>query len=221
MESRKYRLISVLALLFFILLCGSAFLNYKLATYIEEYDEQFEKQDSMIQRLTFSNDLVKEYFDIEEDSITHTTTYSLKEEKRDKEVTHVTEYVEPVFDKDGKKMSSDELVTSINTNDYASVEAIKKLVEDYNSLVHDYNELARNSHAVRDTLAIQGSALKLIKRNYDIDYVSEMDGDMRIVKLIANKADSAFILLPYYRHKLSYDPNTDKWIVEYEKKVRK
>lgn len=221
MENRKYKLVSVLALLFFVLFCGSVFLNYKLASYLDEYDEQVERQDSMIRRLTFSNDLVKEYFDISEDTATHTTTYSLKESKRIKETTHVTKYVDHVFVKDGKEMSSKELITSINAIDRESVEAIKKLTEDYNSLVHEYNDLARKCHAARDTMAIQGSALKLIKRNYDIDYTSDLSGDMRTVKLIADKADSAFILLPYYRHKLSYDPKTDKWIVEYEKKVRK
>ena len=36
-----------------------------------------------------------------------------------------------------------------------------------------------------------------------------------------DKVDSALILLPYYRHKLSYDPKSNAWIVEYQKTVAK
>lgn len=221
MENRKFKLTSVLALLFFILFCGSIFLNYKLATYLNEYDEQIERQDSMIRRLTFSNDLVKEYFDISEDTINHTTTYSLKEDKRIKEIEHVTEYVDPVFVRDGKRMTSEELVASINANDHESVETIRKLADKYNTLVHDYNELRKKSTIISDSVVIQGMALSLIKRNYDIDYVSKMNGDLRTVKVFGEKVDSALLLLPYYRHKLSYDPKTKAWIVEYEKIIRK
>lgn len=207
MGNRKYKVSSILTLLFFILFGGSAFLNYKLATYLNEYEEQIERQDSMIKRLTFSNDLVNEYFDINEDTITHATTYSLKEEKREKEIERVTEYstkyVEPQFIKNGQKMTSDEVVNK------------------FNKLVSDYYELTRKYQAKNDTVVIQGMALGLIKRNYQIDFVSTLNGDTRKVKVYGEKVDSALLLLPYYRHKLSYDSNKKTWIVEYEKIVRK
>ena len=187
MENKKFKLSSVLALLFFVLFCCSVFLNYKLAGYLDEYDEQVEKQDSMIQRLSFSNELVKEYFDIEEDTVAHVTKYSLKDDKRDKTTEYVTKFVEPEFVRDGKKMTSDELVASINA----------------------------------DSVVIQGMALNLIKRNYGIDYTSNKNGDMRTVHVQGDKVDSALILLPYYRHKLSYDPKSNAWIVEYQKTVAK
>lgn len=223
MENKRYKLYSVLALLFFVLFCGSVFLNYKLAGYLDEYDEQVERQDSMIQKLSFSNELVKEYFDIKEDSITHSTTYSLKENKKEiKRVTeHVTKYVEPKFVRDGKKMSSDELVVAINARDKESVETIRNLANEYNTLVHDYNELAQNMKMKSDTVVIQGMALDLIKRNYGIDYSSSLNGDVRTVHIQGNKVDSALILLPYYRHKLFYDSKTKSWIVEYQKIVTK
>ena len=204
MENKKFKLSSVLALLFFVLFCCSVFLNYKLAGYLDEYDEQVEKQDSMIQRLSFSNELVKEYFDIEEDT-----------------VAHVTKFVEPEFVRDGKKMTSDELVASINADDHESVEAIRTLVDKYNTLVHDYNELGEKAKAISDSVVIQGMALNLIKRNYGIDYTSNKNGDMRTVHVQGDKVDSALILLPYYRHKLSYDPKSNAWIVEYQKTVAK
>lgn len=222
MENKKYKLSSVLALLSFVLFCGSVFLNYKLAGYLDEYNEQVERQDSMIQRLSFSNELVKEYFDIEEDSVTHITNYSLKENKREKEIERVTErvtkYVEPGFIRDGKKMSSEELVATINARDKESVEAVRSLANKYNTLVHDYNELAQKLKMKSDTVDIQGMALDLIKRNYGIGYSSSLNGDMRTVHIRGNKVDSALMLLPYYRQKLTYDPQSQSWMVEVKKK---
>lgn len=222
MENKKYKLSSILALLFFVMFFGSAFLNYKLAGYLNEYDEQVERQDSMIRKLSFSNDLVKEYFDIEEDSITHNITYSLKENKKEKKIERVTEqvtrYVEPGFVRDGKKMSSEELVASINARDKESVEAINNLVKKYNTLVNEYNELAKKMVAKSDTLEIRGMALDLIKRNYGIDYTSGLNGNMRYVHIQGNKVDSALMLLPYYRNKLSYDPQSKAWMIEVKKK---
>lgn len=221
MENKKHKLSSVLAVLFFVLFCGSAFLNYKLAGYLEEYDEQVERQDSMIQRLSFSNELVKEYFDIEEDTVAHVTTYSLKEDKRNKITERVTKFIEPEFVRDGKNMTSDELVASINASDHESEVAIRTLVDKYNTLVHDYNELGEKARAISDTVVIQGMALQLIKQNYGIDYISNKNGDTRSVRVHGDKVDSALILLPYYRHKLTYDPSTNAWIVEYQKTVIK
>ena len=212
---------SVLAVLFFVLFCGSAFLNYKLAGYLDEYDEQVERQDSMIKKLSFSNELVKEYFDIEEDTVAHVTTYSLKKDKQNKKTERVTKYIEPEFIRDGKKLTSEELVASINASEHESVEAIRSLVDKYNTLVHDYNELGEKARAISDTVVIQGMALNLIKRNYGIDYISNKNGDTRSVRVRGDKVDSALILLPYYRHKLSYDPKTNAWIVEYQKSVIK
>lgn len=221
MENKKYRLAPVLAFLFFVLFCLSGILNYKLAIYLDGYEEQIEKQDSMIRKLTFSNDLVEEYFDIEEDTINHTTTYSLKENKRDKEVEHITEYAEPVFVRDGKRMTSDELVHSVNANDKKSLELIQNMADKYNTLVHDYNELGAKYHAKSDTVVVQRLALDLIKRNYGIYFVANHKGDTRTVKILGARVDSALLLLPYYRNKLSYDQQSKAWIVEYEKSVKR
>lgn len=218
MENREIKWPSIITLLLFVLLCGSVFLNYKLSSYLDEYDEQIERQDSMIRRLTFSNELVKEYFDISEDTITHTTTYSLKEEKRSNAVSHVTNYTDPIFIRDGKEMTSDELIASVNANDQATLVKIQKLVDAYNGLVHDYNELVKIYRVKVDSLTIQSTALKAIKTNYDIDYASSMEGDLRYVKVWGTKVDSALMLLPYFRHKLSYDSQKNVWIIEHEKK---
>lgn len=223
MTNKKYSLPSIMAILFFVLFCGSAFINFKLISYLNEYDEQVEKQDSMIRRLTFSSDLVKEYFDIEEDTVAHTTTYSLKESKRTKETEYITKYVEPTFVRDGKEMTTSELVASINATDtdQESIEAVRSLVSKYNTLVHDYNQLREKYITTKDSMVIQEIALGLIKRNYAIDYNTNLKGGTRTIQVIGEKVDSALLLLPYYRHKLNYDPKSKAWIVEYEKLIKK
>lgn len=221
MTNRKYSLPSILAILFFVLFCGSAFINFKLVSYLNEYDEQVEKQDSMIRRLTFSSDLVKEYFDIEEDTVAHTTTYSLKESKRTKETERITKYIEPTFVRDGKEMTTSEFVASINATDQESVEAVHSLVNRYNTLVNDYNQLREKYITTKDSMAIQEIVLGLIKRNYDIEFNTNLKGETRTIQVMGEKVDSALLLLPYYRHKLNYDPKSKAWIVEYEKIVKK
>lgn len=221
MENKKNRVSLLLAWLLFLLLCGSTFLNYKLIGYLDECDEQIEKQDSMIRRLTFSNDLIKEFFDIEEDSVNHTTTYTLKEEKRNNVVEHVTKYSEPIFIRDGQEFSSDELVAHINDIDNEALIAIQQLTDKYNTLVHDYNELVKSYRTKSDSVNIQSSALGLIKRNYGIDFVYRENGNIRTVEVRGEKVDSALLLLPYYRNKITYDPNAKAWIVEYERKIKK
>lgn len=48
-------------------------------------------------------------------------------------------------------------------------------------------------------------ALSLIKKNFDIDFKGSMNNGKIQVKITCEKADSAFIILPYYRNKLRYN----------------
>ena len=144
----------------------------------------------------------------------------MKENKKEieKVTERVTKYVEPEFVRNGKKISSEELVAAINAKDKESVEAINSLANKYNTLVQDYNDLAKKMKMKSDTVDIQSMALGLIKRNYGIDYTSTLNGDTRTVHVQGNKVDSALMLLPYYRHKLTYDSKTKSWMVEVKKK---
>ena len=83
MNKRLLIFIGHLPKLFFpILLLLSLVANYVSVTYIEEMEKQIEERDSIIQKLTFSNELVKEYFDVITDSLDNEKRYVLKEEKR-------------------------------------------------------------------------------------------------------------------------------------------
>ena len=61
---------------------GVVAMFYIGGNYITTLENQVYERDRLIDRLVFRDSLVKEYFNIEEDTINHITTYSLKDEKQ-------------------------------------------------------------------------------------------------------------------------------------------
>lgn len=104
----------------------------------------------------------------------------------------------------------------------SSIQETKQLVAKYNTLVKDYNALGNKYNLlVKENGALDKSyqasqmALGLIKRSYDIDYHVEDEGENQIkVSISAEKADSAFMLLSYYRKKLKFDNIKNVWIIK-------
>ena len=186
-------------------LFGSVYINVINYSYIEELESQVVQRDSLIRELSISNELVKEYFDISVDSLNQTKTYSLKDSKRpviEKTVTKI--FVDTLREK------TIETITIRTGND--------SVVEQYNNLVNKYNILVNRLNAKSDSLIETGMALGLIRRAFDITYSSSREGNNIGVHLDASRADSAFMLLPYYRDKLKYDNDKKCWIVETKKK---
>ena len=184
---------------------GSLYVNYISMSYIEELESQILQRDSLIRELSISNELVKEYFDISYDSISQMKTYSLKDSKRpviEKTITQV--YVDTV------KERTIETITIRNGND--------SVVDKYNALVNSYNMLVGRFNVKSDSLIETGMALGLIKKKFDISYSSSREGNSISVHVDATKADSAFMLLPYYRDKLKFDEEKKCWMIETKKK---
>ena len=207
-------------IIIFVLVIALLIANVVCVCYIRELEIQIEQRDSIISRLTFSNDLVKEYFDIVEDTVTQRTLYTLKDEKKTKIIQTKTEYVEkPVmvetqFTRGDKVISTEELLSIVNNGDSVYIDKIIALSKQYNSLINDYNAILKEKSSLKDTVIFQGMALGLIKRNYDIDYTSRLDGNNYNVQIEASKADSAFMLFPYFKHKLKYDEKKKSWIIK-------
>ena len=207
-------------IIIFVLVIALLIANVVCVCYIRELEIQIEQRDSIISRLTFSNDLVKEYFDIVEDTVTQRTLYTLKDEKKTKIIQTKTEYVEkPVmvetqFTRGDKVISTEELLSIVNNGDSVYIDKIISLSKQYNSLINDYNAILKEKSSLKDTVIFQGMALGLIKRNYDIDYTSRLDGNNYHIQLEASKADSAFMLFPYFKHKLKYDEKKKSWIIK-------
>lgn len=207
-------------LLLFVSIIASLIANIVCIRYIDELETQIEQRDSIISKLTFSNDLVKEYFDIVEDTVTQQTLYTLKDEKKTKVIQTETEYVDnPVmvktqFIRGDKVLSTDELLSIVNNGDSVYIEKIASLSKQYNSLVNEYNVLQKETRSLKDTVIFQGMALGLIKRNFDIDYIGNLEGNTYHITLESSKADSAFMLFPYFKHKLKYDEKNNSWIIK-------
>ena len=188
--------------------------------YINVLESQIVQRDSIISKLTFSNDLVKEYFDITEDTTNQKTIYTLKDDKKTKVIQTQTEYVEhpvivaPTYVKGDKVLTTEDIISLVNEGDSIYIDKLKTMVNQYNTLVNEYNVAQREVRALKDTVIFQGMALGLIKRDFEIDYVSRIDGNNYHVQLEASKADSAFMLFPYYKHKMKYDEKKKSWIIK-------
>lgn len=202
------------------LVLASLVANVICICYIRELETQITQRDSIISKLTFSNDLVKEYFDIVEDTVTQQTLYTLKDDKRTRIIQTKTEYVdnpvrvEPQFIRGNKVLTKEELLSIVNNGDSIYIDKLNSLSEQYNTLVNKYNETQKEKMALKDTVIFQGMALGLIKRNFEIDYVSRLEGNNYHVQLEASKADSAFMLFPYFKHKMKYDDKKKSWVIK-------
>lgn len=176
--------------------------------------------------LAFSDSLVHKYFLIKkdsikkEDSIITTTTYILKEEYQPKEITKYTDihhYHSVQYEKTEYALRGNDTL-SLSSSIQETKQLVAKynaLVKDYNALGNKYNLLVKENGALDKSYQASQMALGLIKRSYDIDYHVEDEGENQIkVSISAEKADSAFMLLPYYRKKLKFDNIKNVWIIK-------
>ena len=194
--------------------------------YIDRLENQIIERDSLISRLTISEALVKEYFDIEQDSLTNEITYTLKPSRKDP-VQIVYRNMSETFQAGNDILTSEEVVKRYNSligefSQYAVeneklVDKYNQLVRDHNKLVKDYNGLVNlynkksGNKAYSDALK---AALNLINKNYGINY--EITNDSTSYKVVvpsSQKIDSALMLLPYFRENLHYDEKSGKWLI--------
>ena len=101
----------------------------------------------------------------------------------------------------------------VNSEDSIFASKLAYVAEKYKDLARDYNEIIKEENKLRDSIMWQKMALGLIKRNYDIDYSSWVENNVYHVKLESSKADSAFVLFPYFKHKMKYDEGKKNWII--------
>lgn len=177
--------------------------NIESTKYIFEVESEIEYRDSLIKRMTLSDELVKRYFDISYDSIKDETFYSLKKEKL-ATITSMKYFVE-------------DRPAEIIEKTVIKEQSIDSLVSSLDILLHDYNLLVRWANNKADSLEQSKIALELIKKNFDISYKIERKGEYSRLFLISDKADSAFLLLPYFRDKIQYDRDNKCWLITRER----
>ena len=181
--------------------------------YISKLEEQIIERDNLIQELTISEDLVKEYFNVEYDSISNTKSYILKDSKKtrvieiEKENHYIKEYREPQFKKGDKTLSSADLVKEYNKKDSL-----------YNQLLSQYYNKCNDKNSIKKKMSIYVKILDMIEHNYGISYNIKTENRDSIIIYTYNlvhteRVDSALMLLPYYNNKLKRE-NDSVWTIK-------
>lgn len=184
-----------------------------LLWYISKLEEQIIERDNLIQELTISEDLVKEYFNVEYDSISNTKSYILKDSKKtrvieiEKENHYIKEYREPQFKKGDKTLSSADLVKEYNKKDSL-----------YNQLLSQYYNECNDKNTIKKKMSIYVKILDMIEHNYGISYNIKTENRDSITIYTYNlvhteRVDSALMLLPYYNNKLKRE-NDSVWTIK-------
>lgn len=194
--------------------------------YINKLEGQIEERDSLISRLAISDNLVKEYFDIKQDSLTQEITYTLKPSKREP-VQIIYRDMSETFKSGDEILSASEVVEKYNSiiNEFSTyidehkilIDKYNQLARDHNKLIKDYNELVTawnktsREKSYTDALKI---ALDLISENYGINCEIARDStSYKVILQPSPKIDSALMLLPYFRENLHYDEKSGKWVI--------
>lgn len=182
-----------------------------LLWYISKLEEQIIERDNLIKELTISEDLVKEYFNVEYDSISNTKSYILKDSKKtrviEKENHYIKEYREPQFKKGDKTLSSADLVKEYNKKDSL-----------YNQLLSQYYNECNDKNTIKKKMSIYVKILDMIEHNYGISYNIKTENRDSITIYTYNlvhteRVDSALMLLPYYNNKLKRE-NDSVWTIK-------
>lgn len=198
------------------------YLFYNATEQISTLESQIVQRDTLIQRLSHSNELIKEYFDVKYDSVKNEETFVLKDSKKTRvevekmQTIHDVAYIkdEDRFYKNGKRISSDSLIKEYNNLSQRNAEDWKKIAEKYNSLVHEYNKLGSRLSAIEDSLWVKNLLLKNTEKYYKIQFNYNYKGNQVFTNISSPKLDSALMLLDVYRDKLKYNPKKKQWIIK-------
>lgn len=215
MENKKY----IWTILLIAIFVSLSTICIKGIQYVERLEKQLYERDSLINKLTISDELVREYFDIKQDSLTNELIYTLKPSKQEP-VQIVYRNQLDTFKAGDEILNSTDVVNRYNylLNDHIEItDRYNNLIKDYKELVKQYNELVVTYNNRSEDIAY-GKALKValerIKKEYDINYEIKKDSTHYDILIHPSpKIDSALVLLPYFRDNLKRDDKTKNWII--------
>lgn len=207
-----------------ILIGAGLFFNFR---YIFSLEQQVYQRDSLIRELSFSDQLVREYFDIKEDSLNHSRSYTLKDDKK----TRIVERQDHIVEIDGKEYNFDQFF-----DEYI------KLVNKYNSLVNEFNALYREQErtnkalldctrsvkisystadSLRTLLQEKDYYLNRISREYGIICRTQRQGNTITYSMSRSpQLDSALLIYPYFRDQAVFHEDTRTWEISIPSKKR-
>jgi len=203
-KNRTKDIFNKIQFLFAIIGIAIAIVSIVTIYYNSKLEKQIVERDNLINQLTFSDNLVKEYFDIRHDSIKGTTSYILKESKKNVRTINTE-----------KIIYTTETIVESDTLLYNSY---KNLIEKYNNLVGNFNSISTNYYNIKDSLETNKALIQLIQKNYPIEVFVENEQQRQRISIKSAQLDSALLLLPHYRDKLKYDPKEKSWIITLPKK---
>jgi len=106
----------------------------------------------------------------------------------------------------------------LNNEHNDMISSFNKLAVEYNDLVRQQNKIITNLNEVSDSLSTFKTILALTKSNFDIKYNIKIDGNSKKISLQAAKLDSALVLFPYFRDRLTLDTEKKVWIINTSRK---
>jgi hypothetical protein len=117
---------------------------------------------------------------------------------------------------DGKEISLDKFI-DIYIGQQQKREELEIKLSEINKLLGAVDKEVQTQDqeyaAAQDSLNLYRSMLRAVKKNYGLKFQIRHDGKYRITQLEATQIDSAMVLLKVFRHQLSYDSLSHRWIV--------
>ena len=192
----KKKIINLIPIIFFLGLIAA--LSYSIY-YSCKLEEQIWERDKTIQELSFRSKLVEDYFDINYNPADSTTSYVLKESKRNLIIPTERE----------NTISRDSLIQNFNL----LIHENNELINDFNSLIVKLNSLEKESVQSKNEIKRLKTVLKMIENKYNISYEVSIDSSTTTTRLRnTDMVDSGLVLLPYYRDKIERKAN-GLWII--------
>lgn len=215
MKYKKY----IWILLLIVIVTSLSTIGFKSIQYIDRLENQIYERDSLINKLTISEEIVREYFNIKQDSLTNELIYTLKESKKGP-VQIIYKNQQETFEVGGEILNSTDVVNRYNTllNDYNRIVLeYNNLITDHKELIKQYNELVVIYNSWSGDIGYSKAlkaALDQINKIYDINYEIIKDStSYRIIIPPSPKIDSALVLLPYFRENLKKGDEEGIWII--------
>lgn len=229
MKENKRRKVSFsdIMLIGLIIVMGIGF--FMSMSYIDNLENQILERDNLIRKLTFSDDLVKEYFDIKKDTTNNNIIYTLKDSKKTRIVETVTKTTEPTFVQGDKILTLQELLDDYNKtyNEYTKLQnnfqeldyRYRSLIKQNKDIIKKYNEFVVSFYSILNEKTAMEDALHIIRNSYGISYKIKTDSLNSHISIDkSEQIDSALMLLPYYRDRIEYNAFDNSWTVRLPRK---
>ncbi len=217
----------LLLIIILISLAVSIFYNIKL-------QEQIDKRDVIIEKLTQRDSILNQVFEIKYDSIEQTISYSyrtrdgkvMKYNEISNELDKLQEYYSAILNKhsaliQGNKQTTEDYnqllndFSSLNNNNVSLIKEYNELVLKYNRNVETTQKYILQYNNTLDSLSSFKALVDLIHSNYYVDYEILKDGKYNKISIKSEILDSALVLLPYFRDRLKKEKDT--WIIDTKK----